>query len=139
MAGAASSITASAAAAGGHGKLVLGGPLFVFLQVFGYAALLGAIAVGVDSLRRPAADFAGSARRRWLWAGPQLLFLALLAVAWTLTLARIGVKTVVAPLAGFLVIYLLICVILQIAYLLVVVFPRHRMPEVEIADRAAER
>jgi hypothetical protein len=101
--------------------LTLGGPIFIFLRVIGYGIPIAAIAVTIDALRRPISHFKGSNARRWFWIAPQLLLLALLALVWI-------VRSLAEPVGGWIILLLFAVMVQQIAYLLVVVFPRHEAP-----------
>lgn len=134
------SITATNAGNVTHPQVQLGGPVYVFLQVVGYATVIGAVAVAVDALRRPLRDYSGQRFQRWFWAGPQLLLLTLIAVSWLLSLTKLGGEAFLAGFVGFVAIYLFFCAMLQAAYLLVVVFPRRREPiPPEVEDELPKR
>jgi hypothetical protein len=99
--------------------LVLNGPIFIALRVFGYGVPVAAAIVAIDALRRPPSDFGGSATKRWMWAAPQLVLLAMLALVWL-------VRALDAALAGLVVLLLFLAFAVQIAYVFRVVLPNWR-------------
>ncbi|HEY3317153.1 MAG TPA: hypothetical protein VGK50_01845 [Coriobacteriia bacterium] len=124
------SITATNAGNVSHPQVPLGGPVFVALRVLGYLVVAGAVAIVVDALRRPASHFGGNGARRWMWAGPQMLLLVLIGLSW-LTRAD--------ALAGATALYLFFVAMLQVAYLLVVVFPRHHERAPQAGEESSQR
>jgi hypothetical protein len=126
---AAPSITTTNAGNVSHPQAPLGGPVFFVLRGIGYLVPVAAVVLIVDALRRPATHFGGNSSRRWMWAGPQVLLLVLLAVAWLVAAVLRGVPTsTVEAITGVVALYLFFALFHQLAYLLVVVFPRHDRP-----------
>ena len=132
---AAPSVTPTNAGGVEHGRVEMGGPLFWGLRFLGYAIPILALVVAFDALRRPASHFGGSSARRLMWAGPQIVLLLLLAVAWIVRLLA-ETSPLVSGLATALVLWMMLAAILQVADLPVVVVPRRRHPIPEEAERA---
>lgn len=96
--------------------VTLNGPIALVLSVLRILVPLAALAVVIDALRRPARDFQ-SPTWRWVWIVPQALLLAVGLAAFAIPRASLY------PLAVAVVILLIVCVPMQIGYLLEVVFP----------------
>lgn len=122
------SITATNAGNVTHPAAPLGGPIYIALRVIGYAVPIAAVAVTIDALRRPVSAFGGSATARWWWAGPQIALLAALGGVWLASLAKVLGPSALDLAGGLVALYVFVAAALQVAYLLVVVFPRRREP-----------
>ncbi len=113
-----------------HGDTVMGGPLFWLLEVIQLLAFGLSLYVLVDSLRRPAAHFAGLPESRWTYAATQGVFLAAFA------LDQIPAVSAIAPWLGYIsVLGAPFALAVQVAYLLRLVFPTQERLE---SRRAAE-
>lgn len=105
-------------------KVTALGPVGWILLVMKYAIPLAALAVTVDALRRPATDYGCNSARRWMWATPQIALIVVTLLGYlsgpVLPAAWLSILTYPTLLL------LVFGVPMQVAYLLVVVFPRHR-------------
>jgi hypothetical protein len=106
------------------------GPLGYVLWVVRYLIPLAALAVTIDALRRPPADFWAS-WWRWLWVVPQ-------AVLVLVTLAGYGVPGAPAILGGLAIALVIVCVPMQIGYLFAVVLSSHERTAGSLEEPAVE-
>jgi hypothetical protein len=92
------------------------GPIALVLLGFKYGVPLASAVVIVDALRRPATHFP-KPWWRWLWVVPQVVLLALAAVV------AFGPTLVTQGFADLILAWGFICVVMDVGYLLEVVFP----------------
>jgi amino acid transporter len=95
----------------------MNGPIALVLLFFKYAIPIAAFAVTVDGLRRPVSDFPRPFWR-WVWVVPQALLLVVTVAGY------VGGPRLTAPVAGWILLLAFVCLVMQIGYLLEVVFPK---------------
>jgi tellurite resistance protein TehA-like permease len=107
-----------------------GGPLYLTVVALLLLTLVGAVSVVVDVVRRHIREpgSVGSMSARLTWTVPQVALL----VAAVLGLV-IPVNVTLSTVIGLL---FMVCAAVQIAYLLVVVFPRRRGDDASAEDEA---
>jgi hypothetical protein len=103
-----------------HGKLVLAGPVFIFVLVALALTASLAVYVVVDSLRRGPGAFSRIPEPQWLYTVPQLAYAALFVLSLVpVVTSAVGLALVIATPFVFAE---------QVAYLLRVVFPKPVTP-----------
>jgi hypothetical protein len=109
------------AAAAAPRTVTMNGPIAIVLGVLRWLIPLAAVAVVIDALRRPARDFQTPVWR-WVWVVPQSVLIGIGLLAFAIPRANLY------PLAVAALILLIVCVPMQIGYLLEVVFPPRKAP-----------
>lgn len=111
----------------------LGGPGILVLKVALLAAAIAAIFIVLNSLRRPASDYAGVPEGRWFYIVPQTLYAAIYVLAQAPLLGTLvswsGIYAFAAPLV----------IAQQLAYLLRVAFPTHGRLEARLEAAGVAR
>lgn len=111
-------------------KLV--GPGLVFLIVLGVVVWVLSACVVIDALRRRRSDYAGVPEGRFFYAVPQAVFFCAF-LAWQVSAAR-----TLLPWVGDVVLTLPLMLVIQVAYLLRVVFPTAARLEARLAAEGVQ-